>query len=566
MDIAVLGPLEVGGTSTGFPPRDGVVLEALATHPGEVLSREVLAEVLWGEAFPKSWPKLVQGCIVRLRKLLGPGAIETLSSGYRLRAHADDLDHRRFERLIGKAREHLARGDAERTAVLVADALALWRGRPLMDVEDWPPAQAEAERLQELRLEAEDLQTEAALRTGHHRRILGAAMTRVSEAPLREQRWALLAIAQYQSGRQGDALMTLRRARTMLVQELGLDPGQELLDLEQAILRQDAALVAQVALPDASAICPYLGLMPYDVDDADAFFGREADVAACLARLDTARVLAVVGPSGCGKSSLVRAGVAAALRRDGREVAIITPGSRPLDALTAVRSPKAVLVVDQCEEALGADVDPRSQAGFFAALVEHSHHGGLVLALRADRLGALSAHPPLARLVEREVYLLSAMAEEDLRSSIEGPARQAGLRVEPGLVDLLVREVEGEPGALPLLSHVLRQTWERREGNTLTVEGYRESGGVREAVARSAEELYERVPAAQRPALRDLLLRLVSPTRKVSRSATGCRADRSRPTSSAISSSSSWSAPGSSAATRMRWSWPTSPWPRRGRG
>jgi len=125
MDIAVLGPLEVGGTSTGFPPRDGVVLEALATHPGEVLSPEVLAEVLWGDAVPKSWPKLVQGCIVRLRKLLGPGAIETLSSGYRLRAHADDLDHRRFERLIAKAREHLAQGDADRAAVLVADALAV---------------------------------------------------------------------------------------------------------------------------------------------------------------------------------------------------------------------------------------------------------------------------------------------------------------------------------------------------------------------------------------------------------------------------------------------------------
>ena len=514
MDIAVLGPLEVDGTSTGFLPRDGVVLEALATHPGKVLSPEILAEAMWGDAVPKSWRKLVQGCIVRLRKLLGPGAIETLNTGYRLHIHVDDLDHQRFERLVGKAREHLAQGEPERTAFLVTEALALWRGPPLTGVEEWAPAQAEAERLQELRLEAEDLQTEAALRTGHHRRILGAAMTRVSEAPLRERRWALLALAQYQGGRQGDALLTLRRARTMLVQELGLDPGRELLDLEQAILRQDPALVAQVALPDASAICPYLGLMPYDVDDADAYFGRDADVAACLARLDVTRVLAVVGPSGCGKSSLVRAGVAAALRRDGREVAIITPGNRPLDALTAVRSAKAVLVVDQCEEALGADVDPRAQAGFFAALVEHTHRGILVLALRADRLGALSAHPSLARIVERELYLLSAMDADSLRSAIEGPARQAGLRVEPGLVDLLVREVEGEPGALPLLSHVLRQTWERREGNTLTAQGYRESGGVREAVARSAEELYERVPAAQRPALRDLLLRLVSPDRE----------------------------------------------------
>ncbi len=420
MDIAVLGPLEVGGTSTGFFPRDGVVLEALATEPGKVLSPEILAEALWGDTVPKSWPKLVQGCIVRLRKLLGPEAIETLASGYRLHVHADDLDHRRFERLVGTAREHLAQGEPDRTAFFVTEALRLWRGPPLTAVEDWPPAQAEAARLLELRLEAEDLQTEAALRTGHHRRILGAAMARVTEAPLRERRWALLARAQYQGGRQGDALLTLRRAKAMLIQELGLDPGQELLDLEQAILRQDSALVAQVAVPDASAVCPYLGLMPYDVDDADAYFGRETEVEACLTRLDMTGVLAVVGPSGCGKSSLVRAGVTAALRRDGREVVIITPGSRPLDALTFVRSAKVVLVVDQCEEALGADVDPHSQAAFFAGLVEHSRDGTLVLALRADRLGALSAHPALARIVERGLYLLSAMDDDSLRSAIEG--------------------------------------------------------------------------------------------------------------------------------------------------
>ena len=101
-------------------------------------------------------------------------------------------------------------------------------------------------------------------------------------------------------------------------------------------------------------------------------------------------------------------------------------------------------------------------------------------------------------------------SEADLRAAIEGPAHQAGLLLEPGLVDLLVREVEGEPGALPLLSHALRQTWQRREGRTLTVAGYQETGGIRGAVAQSAEEVYDRVPAEQRPLLRDLLLRLVA--------------------------------------------------------
>ena len=125
--------------------------------------------------------------------------------------------------------------------------------------------------------------------------------------------------------------------------------------------------------------------------------------------------------------------------------------------------------------------------------------------MRADRLGDVSASPAFARLVERGLYLLGRDGRDDLRAAIEGPAHQAGLLLEPGLVDLLVREVEGEPGALPLLSHALRQTWERREGRTLTVAGYRATGGIRGAVAQSAEEVYERpagraAAAAARPA------------------------------------------------------------------
>ena len=152
---------------------------------------------------------------------------------------------------------------------------------------------------------------------------------------LRERRWALLALAQYQAGRQGDALRTLHQARSVLVRELGVEPGPDLVTLEQAILRQDPSLVAAAALPEPTATCPYLGLVPYDVEDTDGFFGRDTEVEAGLSRLTAVGVLAVVGPSGSGKSSLVRAGVAAALLRDGRRVVVITPGARPMDALTA---------------------------------------------------------------------------------------------------------------------------------------------------------------------------------------------------------------------------------------
>ena len=113
--------------------------------------------------------------------------------------------------------------------------------------------------------------------------------------------------------------------------------------------------------------------------------------------------------------------------------------------------------------------------------------------MRADRLARVSDYPDFARVLERGLYLLGAMSEQGLRDAVEAPARQAGLLIEPGLVDLLVGEVEGAPGALPLLSHALLETWKRREGNTLTVTGYAATGGIRGAVAQSAEQVYSSV-------------------------------------------------------------------------
>ena len=145
------------------------------------------------------------------------------------------------------------------------------------------------ERLEELRLEAEESVLDASLRVGLQAGILAEARARVMQAPVRERRWALLALAQYLSGAQADALATLRRAREMLSRELGLDPGPELVELERAMLRQDPSLSAATALPRPAARCPYPGLLPYDVDDADFFFGRAPDLAACRRRLDQER-------------------------------------------------------------------------------------------------------------------------------------------------------------------------------------------------------------------------------------------------------------------------------------
>lgn len=514
MGIGVLGPLQVDGHTNGLAPRDRVVLEALVLRAGEPVTADQIADALWHEEPPPTWSKVVQGSVSRLRKLLGPDAIVTVGHGYRLALPPGDLDAGEFERLVGRAREQLALGEPERASYTLGQAAALWRGRPLGDLDGWEPGRLEADRLEELRRDLHELRVEAALRTGRHREVLADARRLVEEAPLRERRWELLALAQYRSGRQADALRTLHQLRRVLVDDLGLDPGPEVTALEQAILRQDPSLLVEAFQEEPTAACPYPGLVAYDVADADGFFGREADVTACLERLSRAGVVAVVGPSGSGKSSLVRAGVAARLQRDGPRVFVVTPGPRPTDVLSAVPAggPPVALVVDQCEEAVSLCSDPEEQARFFAGLTAHARRSPLVIAFRADRLGDLAAHADFARLVERGLYLLNPMSAEGLRAAIEGPARQAGLRLEAGLVELLVGEVEGRPGALPHLSHALRQTWERREGSVLTLDGYRATGGIRNAVARSAERLYDDMSADQQVMLRDLMLRLVTPT------------------------------------------------------
>jgi DNA-binding SARP family transcriptional activator/WD40 repeat protein len=512
--IGVLGPLVVDGHSGPLAPRDRVVLSALALRPGEEVSLERLADALWGDRVPDSWRKVLAGCVMRLRRVLGTDAIETVPDGYRLAVPGDSVDARRFERLVIRAHELLTLGEPERASHMVGEALDLWRGRALGDLEGWDAGRIEVTRLDELRRDAEELHLDAALRAGRCRDVLGEAQARVGEAPLRERRWALLATGQYQAGHQADALRTLHRARTVLAEQLGIDPGPELVELERSILCQDPSLMVGEPGPEPTTTCPYPGLVAYDVGDAEAFFGRDGEVIECLRRLTAVGVLAVVGPSGSGKSSLVRAGIAAALVREDRRMEIVTPGSRPMAALPAVRSTGShpVLIVDQCEQAVSLCADTWEREAFFAALAAWGERAPVVVTMRADRLGDATAHATFARLIERGLYLLGPMSEPDLRMAIEGPARRAGLLLEPGLVDLLVREVEGEPGALPLLSHALRQTWQLREGRTLTVAGYQATGGINGALARTAEEVYERVPSDRRGELRDLLLRLVDST------------------------------------------------------
>ncbi len=134
------------------------------------------------------------------------------------------------------------------------------------------------------------------------------------------------------------------------------------------------------------------------------------------------------------------------------------------------------------------------------------------ITIRDDQLSGLTHDQAFSRLAEQGLHLVGPLTGEQLREAIEGPAAQAGLRLEGGLVELLARDTEGEPGALPLLSHALAETWRRRDGNVLTVEGYQATGGISGAVARSADRLYESLPPDHRAILRSVMLRLVGPS------------------------------------------------------
>ncbi|WP_168218487.1 BTAD domain-containing putative transcriptional regulator [Nocardioides eburneiflavus] len=510
--IAVLGPLTIDDSGT-LGRRDRVILEALVARAGRPVSTDQLADAVWGDRPPASAAKNIQGCVVRLRKLLGQDAIVTSADGYQLALPAGEVDSQRFERGVARSRELLVLGEHDRAAFQLTEALALWRGEPFGALEGWVGAESEVRRLQELRLDAEELRIEAHIGAGRYRDVLAEAQALVSAAPVRERRWALLAHAQYLTGRQGDALRTIHQLKSVLSEHLGIDPGPDVVALEGAILRQDDSLLGSAAPAEARATCPYQGLLAFELDDVERFFGREDDVESCHRVLRRSPLLALVGPSGSGKSSLLRAGLAAALRDAGQASVVIMPGRRPLQALTVLGGAPAstALLVDQFEEVFTLCEDTAERAGFIGRLVAELHTRTVVIALRSDRLADLAAHPDLSVHVEEGLHLVAGLGEEGLRQAVEAPARQAGLHLEPGLVDLLVREVEGDPGALPLFSHALLETWKRREGNTLTVDGYRASGGIHGAVAQSAERLYAETDREHRPMLRDLVLRLVSP-------------------------------------------------------
>ncbi len=249
LDVRLLGPIEAERAGTPVTlggPKPRTLLAVLALEPGRVVSVDRLVEALWPGEPPETAAHAVQVYVSQLRKALGP-VIATRAPGYELEVAPERVDLHRFARLTQDGRAALEGGDPVSAEGALREALALWRGPALADFLYEPFAQTEIARLEDLRTVTLEERIEADLALGRHAELVSELEALVAAQPLRERPRAQLMLALYRSGRQADALAAYRTARETLVEELGIDPGPELRELEAAILRQDESLLLEEA-------------------------------------------------------------------------------------------------------------------------------------------------------------------------------------------------------------------------------------------------------------------------------------------------------------------------------
>ncbi|CAA9275089.1 MAG: hypothetical protein AVDCRST_MAG10-3544 [uncultured Acidimicrobiales bacterium] len=394
VEFAILGPLDVLVGNEHVHVRPGlprVLLTSLVLRAGDVVSVDTLIDNLWGEELPANPLNALQTQISYLRKVLAAAGaatggcrvevLERVSGGYRLRATADEVDVRRFERLVAEARRLLDSGTAPALAAAVDRfdaALSLWRGDALADAVDREFARAEATRLDELRLGAIEARVDALLALGRHQDATEELVKLVRDHPLRERFYEQLIVAQYRSGRQAEGLRTFESARRLLADELGIDPGPSLRSLESAVLSHDPKLGwtpppghdggPVLATVDAAFARPAARALPALLSD---FIGRDDELKRLEELLVRRRLLTITGPGGAGKSRLALelahrhpAGRSAWLVdlssvRDGEDVPLAIaatlgvptpPGQDPVDLIgRALSDHEGLVLLDTCE-------------------------------------------------------------------------------------------------------------------------------------------------------------------------------------------------------------------------
>jgi predicted ATPase/DNA-binding SARP family transcriptional activator len=468
-DFRILGPVEVrvdGRAARLGAPKQRALLARLLLSRGAVVSRDQLVDAVWGDEPPESSAAALQVYVHGLRRALGAERIERHGSGYQVHLARGELDLERFDTLVARAEQALAAGDADDAVADVQAALELWRGPALADLVH-EPVGAEAGRLEDSRLRALEVRNEARLALGEHAALVGELERLIADEPYRERLREQYLLALYRSGRQKEALDAYHAARRTLVDELGVEPGNGLRELERAILRHDPALTAPPSLRPARLRLPA---------PATPLIGRRLEVAAvaALLRSGEVRLLTLTGPGGTGKTRLA---IAAAEElgpqlRDGaafvdlgpvRDPSLLVPtiaqtlgvreGEGSLDDALAehLRERRLLLVLDNLEQLL----DGVTAVSALLAAAPRL----LVLATSREPLRLYGEHryavPPLAPPEPGEGRTLEALAANDAVRLFVGRAR--AVAPEFSLTDAngpavaeLCRRLDGLPLAIEL--------------------------------------------------------------------------------------------------------------------
>jgi predicted ATPase/DNA-binding SARP family transcriptional activator len=388
VQVRLLGPVDVvvhDHPQQVHGLRRKAVLAVLALHGGEIVSTGRLLEAVWGDAAPPTALNTLQSHVSYLRKVLGrKAAIIARPPGYLLDLGDDPTDVHLVERLLREGRQSVDPGQSARS---FRAALALWRGQPMADLIGLVWLDAQAERLDLLRAEVERALFEAQLAAGEHGRLVPDLERMAARHPLDEQVHGQLMLALYRNGRQADALAVYHRLRRTLDEELGIDPGQQLRDLESAILRQDPALAAAAQATNAETVrsaatielCarapgPVAGAPPAPLT---SFIGRVVERTALAAALSAHRLVTALGPGGVGKTRLALSVAAEVTGRyaDGAWYVDLVPVTDPSMIAQAIAAAvglsehqgrsaedivlgwlaarQALLVLDNCEHLLG---------------------------------------------------------------------------------------------------------------------------------------------------------------------------------------------------------------------
>ncbi len=479
MQLRVLGSLElVDDNAVTIPVRSAQLRRALATlalHTPSSTPVDVLNDVLWPDGAPST--NALQAVVSKLRKAIAPMTIDASGAAYSLVLGPGEVDAHRFERLVTTGREAAAGNRHDEAVEYLDQALALWRGRPFEEISDLSIGQAPAARLRSMREAAITTRLECSISGGHIEAAAAELEALVVAEPLVERWWALLMITRYRQDRQADALRAFQQVRAILAEELGLEPGPELRDLETKILQHDPSL-------GPSSRATFTKSPPRRTDASSdwrlprrlvSFVGREAHIDALSEMLAAERLVTVVGPGGAGKTSLAievarrlatspaRPRVVlielAAVQRGGDVVdaiaAVLAPGDGDLLAnigsspdmdriIDALGDEPTLLVLDNCEHVIG-------EAARFASEVLQLSDSVALLATSREPLAVVGeriwAIPPLT--ADESVELLVARAASaGIELEVSDSSRASAIR--------LIERLDGLPLAIELAAARLR--------------------------------------------------------------------------------------------------------------